>query len=335
MAQVRTAPAPALAELQRLYDLPLFELIHQSRTLYKAHWPDPEIQLCSLLSIKTGGCSEDCSYCAQSSHYNTDLQPERLMEKEKVLEAAARAKAEGATRFCMGAAWKGVKGGDAKLDAVCGIVEGVAELGMEVCVTLGNLDPEAARRLKEAGVTAYNHNIDTSPEFYPKIVTTHTFEDRLRTIGEAQKAGMSVCSGGIIGMGETVTDRLRMLEVLAGLETVPESVPINVITPIPGTPLGDAEPVDIFELVRLIAVARITFPTSKVRLSAGRTKLSREGQALCFYAGANAIFFGSKLLTAPNPEANEDLRLLRDLGFKPQASYTDVPRPEGAGAAVG
>ncbi|HEY8965914.1 MAG TPA: biotin synthase BioB [Candidatus Methylacidiphilales bacterium] len=332
MGTARTAPAPTLSELRSLYELPLFELVHRARTVYAAHWPDPEVQLCSLLSIKTGGCSEDCSYCAQSSHYDTALQPERLMEKERVLEAAARAKAEGATRFCMGAAWKGVKGTDAKLDAVCGIVEGVAELGLEVCVTLGNLDSEAARRLKEAGVTAYNHNIDTSPEFYPKIVTTHTFEDRLRTIGEAQKAGMSVCSGGIIGMGETVDDRLRMLEVLAGLDTVPESVPINVLTPIPGTPLGDVPPVDIFELVRLIAVARIVFPTSKVRLSAGRTKLSREGQAFCFYAGANAIFFGSKLLTAPNPEANEDIKLLRDLGFKPQAPYTDVPKPEGAGA---
>ncbi len=324
-----------LTELRSLYDLPLFDLIGRSRAVYAAHWPDPEVQLCSLLSIKTGGCSEDCSYCAQSSHYNTELQPERLMEKERVLEAARVAKAEGATRFCMGAAWKGVKGGDAKLDAVCGIVAGVAELGMEVCVTLGSLDAEAARRLKAAGVTAYNHNLDTSPEFYPEIVSTHTFDDRLRTIGEAQRAGMAVCSGGIIGMGETVTDRLRMLEVLAGLDPLPESVPVNVITPIPGTPLGDkAEPVDIFELVRLIAVARITFPKAKVRLSAGRTRLSREGQALCFYAGANAIFFGSKLLTAPNPEANDDLKLLRDLGFKPQAPYTDVPVPGGVGAAA-
>ena len=326
------APVP-LPELQALYDLPLFDLITRSRAVYAAHWPENEVQLCSLLSIKTGNCSEDCSYCAQSSRYETAVEPERLMEKEQVLAAAQRARAEGATRFCMGAAWKGLKAGDPRLDKVCDIVGDVSKLGMEVCVTLGHLDDGAAQKLKAAGVTAYNHNIDTSPEHYPKIVTTHTFQDRLDTVQAAQRAGMSVCCGGIVGLGESVQDRLKMIQVLTTFDPAPESVPINCLTPIAGTPLEGNAPVDIFEIVRLVAIARLQFPEAKIRLSAGRTKLSREGQALCFFAGANSIFFGSKLLTAPNPEANEDLKLLRDLGFTPQPQLP--PQPQGAGMACG
>ncbi|MDE1169941.1 MAG: biotin synthase BioB [Verrucomicrobium sp.] len=305
-----------LSELQALYALPLFELITRSRAVYAAHWPEQEVQLCSLLSIKTGGCSEDCSYCAQSAHYSTGVESEKLLSREKVMEAARDARARGASRFCMGAAWKGLKENDPKLDAVCEIVDDVSKLGMEVCVTLGHLDAGAARRLKEAGVTAYNHNLDTSPDYYPEIVTTHTYADRLETISAAQQAGMSVCCGGIVGLGESADDRLKMLEVLSGFNPPPESVPINCLTPIAGTPLAEQDPVDIFEIVRLIAVTRITFPQAKVRLSAGRTRLTREGQALCFYAGANSIFFGSKLLTAPNPEADQDLKLLKELGFR-------------------
>jgi len=324
-------PVP-LAELEQLYALPLFDLIARSRAVYEAHWPSHEVQLCSLLSIKTGGCSEDCSYCAQSAHYTTSVEREELLSREKVMEAAERARAEGATRFCMGAAWKGLKEGDARLDQVCEIIGDVEKLGMEVCVTLGHLDAGAARRLKAAGVTAYNHNIDTSPEHYPNIVTTHSFDDRLQTIAAVQEAGMSVCCGGIIGLGETVTDRLKMLQVLTTFDTAPESVPINCLTAIPGTPLARQieAPVDIFEIVRLVALARLLFPKAKVRLSAGRTRLTREGQALCFFAGANSIFFGSKLLTTPNPEANADLRLLRDLGFTPQ-----LPQPVVVDAAAG
>jgi biotin synthase len=313
-------PVP-LPELERLYALPLFDLIAQARAVYTEHWPAHEMQLCSLLSIKTGGCSEDCSYCAQSSHYSTSVEREQLLSKENVLAAAHRARDEGATRFCMGAAWKGLKEGDPRLDNVCEIVGAVEKLGMEVCVTLGQLDAGAARRLKEAGVTAYNHNIDTSPEYYPEIVTTHTFDDRLRTIEAVQEAGMAVCCGGIVGLGETPLDRLKMLQVLTTFATAPESVPINCLTAIPGTPLAGQNPVDIFEIVRLVAIARLLFPKAKVRLSAGRTRLTREGQALCFLAGANSIFFGSKLLTTPNPEANEDLRLLRDLGYAPQVPH--------------
>jgi biotin synthase len=307
----------ALDKIKAIYEQPFFDLISEGRRVFLAHWDKPEVQLCSLLSIKTGGCSEDCSYCAQSSHYSTAVEREDLLDRAVVMAHAERAKADGATRFCMGAAWRGVKAGDAKLDRVCEIVEDVAALGMEVCVTLGQLDGEAARRLKAAGVSAYNHNIDTSPEYYPTIVSTHTFADRLQTIQAAQAAGMSVCCGGIIGMGETVTDRLRMLQVLTGFDPAPESVPINCLTPIEGTPLAEQETVDVFALARLIAVARVLFPRAKVRLSAGRTRLTREGQALCFFAGANSIFFGHKLLTAENPQVEEDMSLLHELGLMP------------------
>ena len=278
------------------------------------------MQRCSLLSIKTGGCSEDCAYCAQSAHHSTGLEREELLTTENIVEIAERARANGATRFCMGAAWRGVRDGTDKFEQVLDTVREVSRLGMEVCVTLGEIGPNEARKLKEAGVTAYNHNIDTSPEFYPEIVSTHTFQDRLDTIAAVQHSGMSVCSGGIIGMGESIDDRLRMLEVLSELEPQPDSVPINCLMAMPGTPLGDQPPVDIFELVRLIAVARIAFPKSRVRLAAGRTRISREGQALCFFAGANSIFFGDKLLTAENPEVDQDIALLKELGLNIEAT---------------
>ena len=304
-----------LTSLRALYELPFFDLIQQARETYRANWPEHEVQLCTLMSIKTGGCSEDCAYCSQSSHYDTGLERESLAPLARVLETAGRARANGSSRFCMGAAWRGVTEHDAKFASVLETVREVAKLGMEVCVTLGRLTPEAARQLREAGVTAYNHNLDTSPEFYPAIVTTHTFEDRLDTIRSVQAAGMSVCCGGIIGMGETELDRLKMLEVLCGFDPAPESVPINCLMPVPGTPLEGQPPVDIFQLVRLVATTRLALPKARVRLSAGRALLSREGQALCFFAGANSIFYGDKLLTASNPGVDADRSLLDELGL--------------------
>ena len=308
-------PRYDLTSLRALYDLPFFDLIQKAREAYRQHWPDNEVQLCTLMSIKTGGCSEDCSYCSQSSHYETGLVRESLAPLARVMETAERARANGSTRFCMGAAWRGVTEDEAKFASVLETVRAVAKLGMEVCVTLGQLTPEAARQLRAAGVTAYNHNLDTSPEFYPNIVTTHTFDDRLATIRAVQAAGMSVCCGGIIGMGETELDRLKMLEVLCGFDPAPESVPINCLMPAAGTPLEGQPPVDIFQLVRLIATTRLALPTARVRLSAGRTSLSREGQALCFFAGANSIFYGDKLLTAANPGVDADHALLSELGL--------------------
>jgi biotin synthase len=305
-------------ELSALYHQPLFDLISQSRAVHLDHWRGEEVQRCSLLSIKTGGCSEDCAYCAQSARYSTGIERDDLLSLEDVMTAAHRARSQGATRFCMGAAWRGVHDGSEKFERVLEIVRGVSRLGMEVCVTLGEIGSLEARKLKAAGVTAYNHNLDTSPEFYPEIVSTHTFQDRLDTIAAVRESGMSVCCGGILGMGETETDRLRMLEVLSNFDPAPESVPINCLMPMPGTPLAGQSPVDIFELVRLIAVTRIALPKARVRLAAGRTRLSREGQALCFFAGANSIFYGDKLLTAENPAADVDVALLRELGLKPQ-----------------
>ena len=302
-------------QLQALYHQPLFDLISQSRAVHLRHWRGQEVQRCTLLSIKTGGCSEDCAYCAQSSHYSTGVEREALLSLENILSAARRARSQGATRFCMGAAWRGVRDGSEKFERVLEIVREVSQLGMEVCVTLGEIGSVEARKLKAAGVTAYNHNIDTSPEFYPEIVGTHTFQDRLNTIAAVQESGMSVCCGGIIGMGESEADRLRMLEVLSDFDPPPESLPINCLMAMPGTPLADQPPVDIFELVRLIAVTRIALPKARVRLAAGRTRISREGQALCFFAGANSIFYGDKLLTAKNPTADLDVALLRELGL--------------------
>ena len=316
----------SLEQLRQIYSLPLFDLIQKGRQVYLQHWNNNEIQPCTLVSLKTGGCSEDCSYCAQSTRYDTSVEPEKLLSRDEVLTVARRAKSSGSTRLCMGAAWKGVREGTRQFEAVLDIIRAVSQLELEVCVTLGELTPGAASQLKAAGVTTYNHNLDTSPEFYPNIVTTHTFQDRLNTIHYAQEAGLSVCCGGILGMGESVDDRLKMLVVLAALDRPPESVPINCLVPIPGTPLEQQPPVDSFELIRLIATARITFPKAKVRLSAGRTQLSRETQALCFLAGANSIFYGTRLLTTGNPDTAADLKLLADLGCTPQRPFSDMAK---------
>ena len=315
-------------ELNTLYQLPLFDLIQRSRQTHEENWPAAEVQLCTLLSIKTGGCSEDCSYCAQSARYKSGVDAERLMEKCDIIKRAEAARESGSTRFCMGAAWRGVREGTQRFEQVLDIIRDVSELGMEVCVTLGELGPSEAGKLKDAGVTAYNHNIDTSPEHYPNIVTTHTFQDRLNTIRHAQDAGMSICCGGILGLGETTKDRLKMLEVISGFNPQPESVPINSLMPMPGTPLAEKQGVDVFELVRIIALARLSVPKAKVRLSAGRTQLSEEAQALCFFAGANSIFYGDKLLTAKNPAIEKDLALINRLGMKPQEPNQNLEAPD-------
>jgi biotin synthase len=307
-----------ISELQEIYATPFFDLISRARSVYLEHWSGNEVQLCTLLSIKTGGCSEDCGYCAQSARYSTGVQAEKLMSTEDVLAVARRASENGSTRFCMGAAWKGVREGDSRFEQVLGTIEEVSKLGMEVCVTLGQLSVSEAHKLKAAGVKAYNHNIDTSPEYYPSVVSTHTFQDRLNTIRAVQDAGMDVCCGGIIGMGETELDRLKMLQVLTTFDPAPESVPINCLMPMAGTPLEEQAPIEVFELVRLIATTRIALPKAKVRLSAGRTRLTREGQALAFFAGANSIFYGDKLLTAANPGVDADRDLLRELNLVPQ-----------------
>ncbi len=302
-----------LAEFQEAYRLPLLELLYRAASVRRQHRDPADVQRCTLLSIKTGGCPEDCAYCPQSAHYDTGVGRHGLLSVEQVRAAAERAKAAGATRFCMGAAWRAVKDGP-EFEQVLEMVRTVRSLGLEACVTLGMLTPEQARRLKEAGLTAYNHNLDTSRRFYPQIITTRSYDDRLATLRAVAAAGIAVCSGGIIGMGETVEDRLQMLVELAQLEPPPESIPINCLVPIAGTPLQDVPPVDPLELVRLIAVARIAFPRSRIRLSAGRDRLSREAQVLCFVAGADSIFYGDRLLTAPNPTTDADIELLQSLG---------------------
>ena len=322
------------AELKRLSDQPLFDLIAQSRAVHLEHWRGEQVQRCSLLSIKTGGCSEDCAYCAQSAHYSTGIEREELLPVDEVMRAAQRARAQGATRFCMGAAWRGVRDGTEKFEQVLATIREVSQLGMEVCVTLGEIGPDEARRLKAAGVTAYNHNIDTSPEFYPEIVSTHTFAARLTTIAAVQESGLSVCCGGIVGMGESADDRLRMLEVLSNFQPPPESVPINCLMAMPGTPLAGQPPIDIFDLVRLIALTRLALPRARVRLAAGRTRLTREGQALCFFAGANSIFYGDKLLTAQNPAADADVALLRELGLEIEPNEEPAGRGNGRRSEV-
>jgi len=316
-------------DLSELYHQPLFSLLKQARAVHEENWEnDQEVQLCTLLSIKTGGCSEDCSYCAQSARYTTGIDTGKLMELDCVLERAQAARDGGSTRFCMGAAWKGVREGTKRFDDVVEIIEEVGKLGMEVCVTLGELGENEAKRLKEAGVTAYNHNVDTSPENYKNIVSSHTFQDRLNTIRHVQDAGMSVCCGGILGLGETVDDRLSMLEVISNFNPQPESVPINKLMPMPGTPMEGSDPVDVFDLVRMIATTRIAVPKAKVRLSAGRTHLSDEAQAMCFFAGANSVFYGDKLLTAGNPAMQQDLELLEKIGLAPQAANPEMAAPD-------
>jgi biotin synthase len=301
--------------VREIYHRPLLDLIFDAQQLHRKFHDPARIQLCRLLSIKTGGCPEDCGYCPQSAHYETGVQNQPLMAVEEVRRAAKKARDEGASRFCMGAAWREVRDGR-DFDAVLEMVRAVASLKLEVCCTLGMLTDDQARRLAAAGLTAYNHNLDTSPEFYGRIIGTRRYEDRLRTIQAVRSAGITVCCGGIIGMGESEEDRVGLLHQLANLEPHPESVPINMLVPVQGTPLADAEPVDSLVLARMIATARLLMPVSMVRLSAGRNSLSREAVSLCFLAGANSIFVGDKLLTTPNPECDEDDRLLRDLGLR-------------------
>jgi biotin synthase len=310
--------------VRALYERPLFELLDEARKIQVDRQPRGEVQLCTLLSVKTGGCPEDCAYCPQSSHYETEVGPEKMLDVDDVLAAARRAKDHGSTRFCMGAAWREVKDGPA-FDRVLTMVRGVKELGLEACVTLGMLTASQAERLKEAGLDAYNHNLDTSRENYKSIITTRTYDDRLRTLRNVRGAGISVCSGGIIGMGETAEDRCEMLRTLANLDPQPESVPINALVRVPGTPLEHLPPVDPLDFVRMIACARILMPGSRVRLSAGRTELTREAQTLAFYAGANSIFYGDKLLTTPNPESDDDRDLLRDVGLRAMDASAPTP----------
>ncbi|MGE0626452.1 MAG: biotin synthase BioB [Hyphomicrobiaceae bacterium] len=302
-------------EAQRLYQAPFNDLIFAAQTVHRRHFDANEVQMSRLLSIKTGGCPEDCGYCSQSAHHKTGLSASKLMEVEAVVAEARRAKETGATRYCMGAAWRSPKARD--LDKLCAMVEGVKALGLETCMTLGMLDDAAAGRLADAGLDYYNHNIDTSEAYYDKVITTRTFADRLETLERVRTAGIKVCCGGILGMGEAASDRAGMLVTLANLAPHPESVPINLLVPIEGTPLAQAAELDGIEFVRTIAAARIMMPRSLVRLSAGRTSMSDEMQALCFLAGANSIFAGDTLLTAANPGDDADSRLLKRLGIRP------------------
>jgi biotin synthase len=325
-----TAPSPetstielrhdwTLAEIGEIHSLPLPELLFRAQLVHRAaHAPD-RVQTCKLLSIKTGGCPEDCAYCPQSAHYDAGVDGHGLMKSADVIAAARRAKKEGVTRFCLGAAWREAPDG-VEFDRVLEMVSGIAEQGLEVCCTLGMLTDSQAARLKEAGLTAYNHNLDTSPEFYGEIITTRVYEDRLRTLASVRAAGITVCCGGILGMGETTRDRLGLLQQLSNLTPHPESVPINMLVRVDGTPLGAAPSIDSLEMVRAIATARILMPRSMVRLAAGRQQMSREAVVLCFLAGANSIFVGEKLLTTPNPGADEDAELLATLGMQAMAA---------------
>ncbi len=301
-------------EVEALFALPFADLIHRAQTVHREHHPTNTVQMSTLLSVKTGACPEDCAYCPQSVRYDTGLDREALMAVDDVVTRARAAREAGATRFCMGAAWRSPKKRD--IEVMSAMIREVRELGMETCATLGMLNKEQARELRDAGLDYYNHNIDTSPEYYDKIITTRDFQDRLDTLEAVREAGMSVCCGGIVGMGETVRDRARMLQVLANLEQPPESVPINQLVAVPGTPLADQAPIDPFDFIRTIAVARILMPSSAVRLSAGREQMSDELQALAFLAGANSIFYGEKLLTTGNPDVEHDRRLLDRLGMR-------------------
>lgn len=307
-----------ISEIEQIYNMALPDLIFQAQTAHRAYHRADEIQGCSLLSIKTGGCPEDCAYCPQAARYDTGLERQSLMSVADTLKSAQAAKAQGATRFCMGAAWRSAPKNE-EFQKVLEMVKGVKALGMEACCTLGMLTDEQADALANAGLTAYNHNLDTSPEFYGEIITTRTYEDRLKTLQRVRNAGISVCSGGIIGLGESPTDRYQLLHQLSNQQPHPESVPINMLVRVAGTPLADEQPIDHFELVRMIATARILMPEAMVRLSAGRLSLSDEAQALCMLAGANSIFMGEKLLTTPNPETDRDSRLLAKMGMKLRA----------------
>ncbi|WP_225087676.1 biotin synthase BioB [Pectobacterium colocasium] len=310
-----------LEQAQDLFNKPFLELMFEAQQLHRQHFDPRQVQVSTLLSIKTGACPEDCKYCPQSSRYRTGIDTERLMQVEQVLESARQAKAAGSTRFCMGAAWKNPHERD--MPYLEQMVKGVKEMGMETCMTLGTLHNDQAERLASAGLDFYNHNLDTSPEFYGSIITTRTYQERLDTLDKVRGAGIKVCSGGIVGLGETVRDRAGLLVQLANLPTPPESVPINMLVKVKGTPLAENEDVDPFDFIRTIAVARIMMPASYVRLSAGREQMSEQTQAMCFMAGANSIFYGCKLLTTPNPKEDKDLALFLKLGLNPQQTATE------------
>ena len=312
-------------QIVALHELPLLELVGRANAVHREHHDPNKVQKASLLSIKTGGCPEDCAYCPQSAHFReVNLTRDKLMDPQSVIEIAATAKVAGAERFCMGAAWRQVRDG-LEFDAVIEMVEGVRKLGMEACVTLGMLKPHHAQRLAAAGLTAYNHNLDTSPEYYGQIITTRTYEDRLDTLAVVRSFGIDLCCGGIIGMGETIRDRASMLHVLAAMNPHPESVPINALVPVKGTPLADRPRIDALELVRMVATARLVMPSSTVRLSAGRSNLNREAQILCLVAGANSIFYGDTLLTTPNADIGEDAKLFAAIGRSERADAVGAP----------
>lgn len=311
-----------IEEIQEIYNSPVLELIYRAATVHRQYNDTGEVQVCTLLSIKTGGCSEDCAYCPQAARYSTGVDVHALMQKDQVLEYAAKAKAAGSTRFCMGAAWREVRD-NRDFDRVIDMVKGVNEMGMEVCCTLGMLTESQAQKLADAGLYAYNHNLDTSKEYYTEIITTRTYDDRLETLDNVRKAGISVCCGGIVGLGETHADRIKMLHTLSTMPEHPESVPINALVAVAGTPLENNQKVDVWDMVKMIATARILMPKAMVRLSAGRATMSVSDQAMCFMAGANSIFTGEKLLTTPNPTFDEDQAMFNLLGITPREAFKE------------
>jgi len=309
-------------EIREIYESPFLDLVYRAASVHRLNHDPQEVQVCTLLSVKTGGCPEDCAYCPQAARYHTDVKVHKLLDHDVVMDKAVKAQESGSTRFCMGAAWREVRD-NKDFDKVLEMVKGVNSLGMEVCCTLGMLSEEQANKLKEAGLYAYNHNLDTSEEHYDEIITTRNYDDRLNTIDNVRKADISVCSGGIIGLGEGINDRVGMIHTLSTMPQHPESVPVNALVPVEGTPLEDQEKVEIWDMVRMIATARITMPKAMVRLSAGRVRMNYEEQALCFMAGANSIFAGDELLTTPNPEVDADKELFQLLNIKPRASFKD------------
>tara|TARA_R110002020_G_scaffold303939_2_gene519558 strand:+ start:209541 stop:210620 length:1080 start_codon:yes stop_codon:yes gene_type:complete len=314
-------------EILEIYNKPLMELLYDAATVHRLHHDPNTVQVSTLLSIKTGGCPEDCGYCPQAARYHTNVEGNDLMGVQQVKAQALRAKAAGSSRVCMGAAWRNVKDGE-EFDQVLEMVRTINKLDMEVCCTLGMITENQAQRLAEAGLYAYNHNLDTSEDYYKDVISTRAFQDRLDTIGNVRKTNVTVCSGGIIGMGEKLEDRAGMLVALATLDPQPESVPINALVAVEGTPMEDIEPISIWEMVRMVATTRIVMPETQVRLSAGRTQMSREGQAMCFFAGANSIFAGDKLLTTPNPDVNEDMAMFKLLGLNPQKAFDKKAQPQ-------
>ena len=319
-------------EILEIYNKPLMELLYEAASIHREHHDPNTVQVSTLLSIKTGGCPEDCGYCPQAARYHTDIEGNELMTVQQVKAQAMRAKSSGSSRVCMGAAWRNVKDGP-EFDQVLEMVRTINKLDMEVCCTLGMVTENQAKRLAEAGLYAYNHNLDSSEEYYKEVISTRGYEDRLQTIANVRKTNVTVCSGGIIGMGEAAEDRAGMLVALSTLNPQPESVPINALVAVEGTPMEDQKPVEIWEMIRMVATTRIVMPKTQVRLSAGRTEMSREGQAMCFFAGANSIFAGDKLLTTPNPDVNDDMSLFEKLGLKPQKAFVKAPQPKTVEAA--